>query len=127
MGVLMNGLPIDQVPVEKPLEGMLVWFNLASLAELKYVLRVLLAKRAAVCCSPDRHARCDTPATGIFWQDASEWYPCCDEHWPSGSQWLGNTRFYGYRTRINCFAERVQDLNLTEEVKRELYDRTDAA
>ena len=123
----MSGLPIDSVPLEKPLEGELLWFNLASLAELKYVLRVLLSKRALVCCSPNRTERCDQPATGVFWQDASEWYPCCDAHWPGGSQWLGHTRFYGYRTRVNCFAERTKDCELTELVKRELYDRTDAA
>jgi len=129
------GLPIDDVKISKPLEGMVLVLRLRSLGELKTLLREALRVRALVCLSPDRQKRCDNPATGIFWQDASEWYPCCDAHWPNGSQWLGHTRFYGYSTHLYVFAERadnidfaripVDDLPLI--AKREVYDRTEAA
>jgi hypothetical protein len=131
------GLPIDEEKLKNPLEGMNIIFRLRSLGELKTLLREALKVRALVCLSPDRHERCDNPATGVFWQDGSEWYPCCDAHWPHGSQWLGHTRFYGYSTHLYVFAERADDIDFTRVAvdlndmpliaKREVYDRKDAA
>jgi hypothetical protein len=136
----MSGLPIDSVKVGRPLESMQITCRLRSLSELKSLLREALIARALVCISPDRTERCDNPATGIFFQDASEWYPCCDDHWPSGSQWTGHTRFYGYVTKIQVFAERADNIDFSRVkvilpddtvgdlliAKREMYDRKDA-
>lgn len=122
----MSEYPPDAIPLEEPLKGMELIFRCAALHELKSLLRRFLARRALVCISPNRKERCDSPATGIFWQDASEWYPCCDAHWPSGSQWLGHTRFYGYVTKIHLFASRVEPSDLQEATKSEVYDREEA-
>lgn len=134
----MSNLPIDNEKLTKPLEGMDILCRLRSLAELKSLLREALLVRALICLSPNRGVRCDNPATGVFWQDASEWYPCCDEHWPSGSQWLGHTRFYGYNTHIRVFSERADDIDFSRIgfvidgmpasviVRRDVYNRENA-
>ncbi len=128
----MNISEIDAKPVTEPLKGVELtrWFG--NLEDLKRCLRSLLVKRALVCLSPNRHERCDTPATGIFWQDQAEWYPCCDAHWPSQSQWCGSTRFRGGYIALNCFDERldyaeinVHPLNQGGD-KVERYDRSQA-
>jgi len=100
-------------------------FRLGSLGELEDLLRSQLAKRALVCLSPNRKERCDTPATRIFWQDAGEWYPCCDEHWPGGSRWPDDPHFYGYTTQLIVFAERESHLDLTTAVNHEYHNRAD--
>ncbi len=137
----MTGLPIDSVKLERPLEGIDILCRLRSLFELKTLLHEALRVRALICLSPNRGMRCDTPATGVFWQDASEWYPCCDEHWPGVSQWLGHTRFYGYTTHLHVFAERADNIDFARVkvflpgdsvselliVRRDVYDRKDAA
>lgn len=119
-----SAFPPDKLVLSTPLEGMELTFRLRSIDELQMLLRRLLRRRALVCLSPNRKERCDSPATGVFWQDESEWYPCCDAHWPSGHQWLGHTRFYGYCTRLNLFAERVTEEDLKEAAKSNCYERT---
>lgn len=40
-----------------------------------------------------RCAECDSPATGVFWNDQAEWYCLCDNHMEYGRQWTGSTRW----------------------------------
>src|SRR5689334_20282830 len=91
----MSIIDLDAQPLTKPMAGLEIkrWF--ANVQALKETLRAFLSKRALVCLSPNRSERCDTPATGIFWQDDLEWYPCCDKHFPSQSQGCGSTRMRG--------------------------------
>lgn len=123
---IMDIREIDAMELKEPLKGIKIkrWFG--DLGELKSVLRALLARRALVCISPNRRERCDRPATGIFWQDGCEWYPCCDEHWPSGPQWTGSTRFRGGQIAIHCFHERCTLDDGIGSAFVEKYDRANA-
>ena len=103
------------------------WFP--TFQDLRGAAESLLLACALVCVSPERHERCDNPATAIFWQDQAEFYPCCAEHWPGGEQWTGSTRFPrgGRMGGFLCFDERIGPDVLEVWTKAEKYDRTDAA
>lgn len=100
---------ISESALTDPLAGIEVGRYMSHFADMRATADSLLRAGALVCVSPGRHARCDKPATAIFWQDEAEFYPCCDEHWPHCDQWCGNTRFpRGGRTAMFlCFAERI--------------------
>lgn len=40
-----------------------------------------------------RCAACDKPAVQLWWNDAAEWYCNCGDHYESGPQWTGSTRW----------------------------------
>jgi hypothetical protein len=123
----MNFAVLDKTSPTKPLDGLEIvrWFG--DIGSLKMALRAFLTKRALVCTSPNRSERCDVPATGIFWQDGMEWYPCCDAHYQSQGQWSGNTRFRGHHVSFLCFRERCDSTDEEGAAKVQQYDRTDAA
>ena len=98
-----------------------------DLHDLSRFLRTMLYRRALVCTGPDRTERCDAPAVRIFWQDGAEWYPCCEKHWPEGSQWQGHTRFTGGSVPVNLFEERFLAEDRSPGDTIEKYDRTEAA
>lgn len=117
----------NEMVLQRPLEGLELTFRVGSLGELEDLLRSQLAKRALVCLSPNRTERCDAPATRIAWQDAGEWYPCCDEHWTGGSRWPDDPRFYEYTTQLIVFAERESDSDLRTAVSHEFHNRAGTA
>jgi hypothetical protein len=111
-----------------PLAGVDLTRYTATFADLRCAAESLIQVRALVCVSPNRHTRCDEPATRIFWQDQAEFYPCCDSHWPGGEQWTGSTRFPrgGRMASFLCFAERIgPEVNEVWE-HAEQYDRRHA-
>lgn len=117
----------EQLPLQRPLEGLEVVRWMESFDQLEATLRASLQRRSLVCTSPNRHSRCDAPATRIFWQDAAEYYPCCGAHWPDGQQWTGNTRFRPHYATFLLFAERGDAIEDGSAAKVNRYDRTDAA
>lgn len=65
----------------------------------------VIRAKIARCLSPERAILCDDPATSVFFQDAAEWYPCCEQHQIVNRQWTGSTRFTPHVVGIPVFPE----------------------
>lgn len=97
---------MSQTPPAKEY-GLLLKRVVHTFGEKRDFIRECLRAGILRCLSPERDALCDEPATLIHWQDAAEWYPCCDLHDPGPPQWCGNTRFRPHLLTLNVIPEKA--------------------
>lgn len=74
---------------------------------------------------------CDSPANHVWWNDAAEWYPECNQHRESGEQWTGSTRWNPSSFSLNVLLHPAKEWlkTLTAEEREGVriirYDATD--
>ncbi|CAG0946261.1 hypothetical protein ANRL1_02876 [Anaerolineae bacterium] len=95
-------------------DGLSIQIRVTRFPQMHQFLRRVIKAGIVRCDSPMRKQLCNQPATHVFWQDAGEWYSCCDTHrivrengHPS-RQWTGFTRFAPHMLDVPVIPDKAQ-------------------